>query len=171
MSKYEQIIPTEPPALRAPAVARRLAIAQRELVDLKLQIGERVVAVAEGKPGAKESLAVLHQKITATSFEIESSAGARELAERLDEEAMVAWKAAVQTLDPEEIIVGITKDECCRRCGAGFGCVITGADALSWPCAHPLLVGSLELHRYKDNPKIRAVYGAACAKLGVRGRS
>ena len=29
----------------------------------------------------------------------------------------------------------------------------------------------MELHRYRDNPKIQAVYAAACAKLGLRSRT
>jgi hypothetical protein len=167
MGKIEKIVPDKPPELRALAVVARLKIAQRELADLKLQVAERVLAVAEGTPGARESLAALHQKITATAFEIESNFQARELAARLDEEAIVAWKAAVQTLDPEEIIAGITKDQCCRLCLRGAGCVITGCDALAGPCAHPAREG-LMLTRYKENPKIVAVFAAACAKLGIR---
>jgi hypothetical protein len=169
MGKFEKIVPDQPPALRAPAVALRLAIAQRELVELKLQIGERGLAVAECKPGAKEAFAALHQKITATAFEIDQFPLARELAARLDDEAIIAWKASVQTLEPEEIVAGITKDECCSRCSGGSGCVITGSDRLAGPCAHPLREG-LALTRYHENPKIVTVFAAACAKLGVRSR-
>jgi hypothetical protein len=165
MGKHERIIQDQPPAAREPAVARRLAVAQRELSDLKLLIGERGLAVAEGKPGAKEAFAALHQKITSTAFEIEHFSKARELAARLDDEAIVAWKATVQTLEPDEIVAGITKDQCCRRCRAG--CVITGSDPMAGPCAHPVLVGALEKDRYRDNPKIVAVYAAArSAALG-----
>jgi hypothetical protein len=170
MGRHEKIILEQPPSLRAPAVARRLAIAQRELSDLKLLIGERGLAVAEGKPGAKEAFAALHQKITATAFEIEHFSKARELAARLDDEAIVAWKAAVQMLEPEEIVAGITKDQCCSRCIGGSGCVITGSDRLAGPCAHPLREG-LALTRYHENPKIVAVFAAACAKLGVTSRN
>jgi hypothetical protein len=165
MGKFEKIVPDQPPALRAPAVARRLAIARRELVELKLLIGERGLAVAEGKPGAKEAFAALHQKITATAFEIEQFSMARELAARLDDEALIAWKAAVQKLEPGDIVAGISKDECCRRCIGG--CAITGSDRLAGPCAHPLREG-LALTRYHESPKIVAVFAAACAKLGVK---
>ena len=168
MGKMEKIVLADPPAPRAPAVVARKMIAERELTDLKLEIPERVLAVAEGKPGARENLAVLQQKIAAVTFEIEHNRQARDLAARLDEEAIGTWKAAVQTLDPEEIVAGIAKDGCCHRCGGGFGCVITGADVLALQCAHPLIVGALVLNRYRDNPKIQAVYAAACAKLGVR---
>jgi hypothetical protein len=145
-------------------------VVQRELADLKLRIPECALACAEGKPGGKEGLADLHRKISEAEFEISGNGPARELAARLDEAAIVAWKATVQTLEPEEIVAGLSKDACCRRCLAGAGCVITGSDPLAFPCAHPVLVGSLELQRYRDNPKIRAVYAAACAKLGIGSR-
>jgi hypothetical protein len=167
MGKHEKIITAERPTLRAPAVISRLRIAERELADLKLQTAEHVLSVAEGKPGAAEGLAALLQKITALAFEIEASPQARELAQRLDQEALTAWRAAIQTLPPEEIISGITRDSCCRRCSAAGACVITGADPFAGPCAHPTLVGSLEKQTYLDNPKIQAVFAAACAKLGL----
>src|ERR1700739_3449284 len=168
MGRPEKIVAAEPPAARAPAVISRLRAVQRELADLKLQIPERVLASAEGKPGARESLAELHQQISAAEFEIAGNGAARQLAERLDEEAGVAWKAAVQTLEPDEIVAGITKDQCCRRCLIGAGCVITGSDPLAGPCAHPVLVGALEKDRYRTNPKIQAVYAAARSALGGR---
>lgn len=167
MVKPELIVASDPPASRAPVVIARLRAVQRELADLKLQIPERVLACAEGKPGARESLVELHRQMSIAAFEIESHAAARELAVRLDQEATVAWKAAVQILPPEEIIAGITKEVCCKRCIPGIACAITGSDALAGPCAHPVLVGALELTRYVDNPKIQAIYAAACRKLGL----
>jgi hypothetical protein len=171
MGKLEKIVLAEPPALRAPAVIVRLRIAERELADLKLQVPERVLAVAEGKPGAREALTTLHQKIAVIAFEIECSGQARQLAERLDEHSMVDFKAAVQTLPVEQILEGLSKETCCRRCIPGTGCAITASDPLSGPCQHPLIGGALELTRYRTNPKIQAIYSAACAKLGVRNRS
>jgi hypothetical protein len=169
MGRHETIIPLDPPAARAPAVIARLRIAERELSDLKLQVPERVLAVAEGGPGAKEALAALHQKITATAFEIECSGPARELAARLDQNALVAYRAAIQTLPVEQIIEGISKEGCCRRCSGAGRCVITGADPLEGgACAHPILTGALELNSHRDNPQIQRVYTAACAKLGLR---
>jgi hypothetical protein len=171
MGRHEKIVPAERPALRAPAVISRLRIAERELADSKLQVAERALAVAEGKPGAVESLAALREKIAALTFEIEASPQARELAQRLDQEALTAWRADVQTLPPEQIVDGITRDQCCRRCSAAGACVITGADPFAGPCAHPVLVGSLEKQTYLDNPRIQAVFAAACAKLGLRSRA
>jgi hypothetical protein len=170
MGRHEKIIPTELPARRVPTVIAHLQISKRALVALEGEVPALLLAVAEERAGAKEGLAALREEIAAAKFEIENHAKARELAERLDEEAIVSWKAAVQTLSPEELVEGITKDQCCRRCAAGAGCVITGADPLAGPCAHPALVGSLELHRYRDNPQICAVYAAAAAKLNLKGR-
>ena len=169
MGRYEQIVPIEPPAARAPAVLARLRSAERELADLKLQIPEHALAVAENEPGAKEALAALHQKIILTTFEIESNAQAGYLAARLYQEELVAYRAAIQTLPPEQIVDGITKDSCCRRCPAAGRCVIVGSDILSGgSCAHPVLVGALELNSHRTNPRIVAVYTAAAEKLGVR---
>jgi hypothetical protein len=168
MGRHEQIIPLDPPAARAPAVLARRGALERELADLKLQIPEMALAAYERRPGGRESLAALDAKIRACTFLIDCAAAAHGLAARLDEEATVAWKAAVQNLDPEEIVAGITKDSCCRRCQAGAGCVITASDPSAGPCAHPVLAGALALHRYQDDPKICAVFSAACAKLGIR---
>ncbi len=170
MKVLEKIVLADPPAPRAPAVVARLKIAERELSDLKLQIPERVLAIAEGKPGAKESLAALHQKITLTAFEIECSGQARQLAGLQDEQSLVEFKAAVQALPVEQILEGLTKDSCCRRCIAGTGCAITASDKLAGPCAHPVLVGPLELDRYRCSDRIQAIYAAACRKLGLMRR-
>jgi hypothetical protein len=159
---------TEPPAPRAPAVVARLKVAQRELADLKLQIPEHALAVAEGKLGAKESLSSLHQKITAVTFEIEhGSKAARELAARLDEQAIVDWRAQVQMLPVAQIVDGIGREVCPRLCGAGAGCVISGSDVLSGPCCHPLKEG-LMLSRYRENAQIMRVWAACCAALKIR---
>jgi hypothetical protein len=170
MGRREKIIPTEPPAPRAPVVVAHLQESRRRLAALEAQNPETAFAAAVGKPGGAESLAALRDEITTAKFAIENYPKAREHAELLDEQAIVAWKAAVQTLSPEDLVEGITKDQCCRRCAAGAGCVITGADAGAGPCAHPVLVGSLELHRYRGNPQICAVFDAACAKLNLKGR-
>jgi hypothetical protein len=160
--RQETIVPTEPPAPRAPAVIARLRIAERELADLKLQIDERLLAVAEGKLGAKESWAALCQKITVLTLEIESSPKARVLAARLDQEALADYRADIQKLSPEEIIAGISKEQCCRRCTGAGRCVISDGS-----CGHPLLQSGSNA-RYSENSQVRAVYAAACEKLNVR---
>lgn len=162
-------VPTEPPPSRVPAVDRRREIIERELVDLKQQVDERVLACAEGKPDAWKNLADLCAKIRVAEFEIDGLAPARDLAARLDDHALMAWRAEVQTLSPSEIIAGITKDDCCDRCTNG--CVILGADpsADRNECAHPMRFGFYGplAARYADNPQVQAVHAAACAKLRV----
>lgn len=162
-----KIIPDKPPAPRAAAVTEHLQASKRILAALEREIPGLLLAVIEGRPGAKEDLAVLREKITAAKFEIEHHAAARMLAERQDEEALIQWKAAVQTLPPEEAIAGIGKEVCCRRCIPGTNCAITGSDPLAGSCQHPLIGGALDQLRYRDSPKILALYDSACRKLGL----
>jgi hypothetical protein len=169
--KLENIVPIDPPALRVMAVIKHLQESKQALVALQLEVPSLLLAVAEESPGAKEDLATLREKIVQVEFWIAHSAGARQLAERHDATALVAWKAEIQKLPLEQIIDGISKESCCRRCRSGAGCVITGSDILAGPCAHPALVGTLELQRYVDNPRIQEIYSAACAKLGLRSRA
>jgi len=70
-----------------------LRLAERELADLKLQIGDRALACAEGKPGARESLAALHQKDHTVMFEIEHHPRLASWRSGATKEAIVAWKA------------------------------------------------------------------------------
>jgi hypothetical protein len=170
MGRPEKLVAAEPPAPRAPLVLSRLRSVRGELAELKLQIPACALASAEGKPGARESLAELGRKISEAEFEIGCHSAARGQAEWQDEQSMAEWKAEVQTLDPAEIVAGISKEQCCSRCTPG-NCVITGSDPYAGPCAHPALVGALELQRYVDNPRIAEIYSAACAKLGLRSRA
>jgi hypothetical protein len=165
MGKHEAIVAAEPPGPRAPSVLEQRPALERELADLKQRIAETTLAAYEGKPDGRKNLAALHDQIRIVTFQLEGSAAALELAQHLDQAALSAWKAAVQMLPPEEIVDGITKEACCRRCIGG--CAITAADPYSGPCGHPVLVGALELNRYRDNPKILAIYDAACRKLGL----
>lgn len=169
MGKHEQI-PDKPPASRAPAVIEHLQIAKRTLVALEQEIPRQLLAVAEGHPGAAEGLVSLHQKITVTKFQIENYSATRQWAERLDQEATLAWKAAVQTMPAEQIVEGVSRVACCKRCIPGISCAITGSDLLSGPCQHPLIGGALDQLRYRDSEKIQAIYDTACRKLGLMRR-
>jgi hypothetical protein len=164
-----KIVPAGPPAPQAPVVLEHLHVTKRALAGLELKIPELVFAAAVGKSGGAENLAVLREQIATAKFSIENYPKARAQAELCDQEALVQWRAAVQTLPPEEIIVGITKDACCRRCIVG-GCAITGSDPLAGPCQHPLIGGALELTRFKSNQKIQVIYDASCRKLGLMRR-
>jgi hypothetical protein len=164
--KHEQI-PDKPPALQATVVVKHLEACKRALAALEAQIPEQAFAAAVGKPGGAENLAALHQKIGSVKFEIECHPKARALAERSDEQAIVDWRAAIQTMDPADIVAGIGREVCPRLCGAGGGCAISGADSLSGPCCHPNKEG-LMLTRYRENAQIMRVWSAACAALKIR---
>jgi hypothetical protein len=165
--KHERIVSDKPPAPQATVVAKHFEATKRTLAGLEAKIPELAFAAAVGKLGAKEDLAALQQKIGALKFEIEHHAKARALAERSDEQAIVDWRAAIQTMDPADIVAGIGREVCPRLCGAGGGCVISGADSLSGPCCHPNKEG-LMLTRYRENPQIMRVFAAACAALKIR---
>jgi hypothetical protein len=164
MGKYEQIIASEPPAPRAPAVIALRGALERELADLKLRVAETALAAYEQKNG-RERLAELDAKIRACTLQIESAPAAHQLAAQLDEQAMAQWRAAVQTLEPAEIVAGIGREVCPRLCGAGGGCCIVGSDSLAGSlCCHPAKEG-LVLARYHENSQIVRVYAAAVAAL------
>ncbi len=168
MGMHEKIIPANPPAPRAVAVVEHLQACKRALVTFEQEIPARLLDVAEKRPGAEQALATLREKIAAVEFAIKHHAKTRSHTEQLDEMATVEFKRAVQRLPVEDILEGLSRDQCPRCCIAGTGCAITGADPLAGPCAHPVLVGALELDRYRENPQIMRVYSAACAKLGLR---
>jgi hypothetical protein len=167
MGKHETIIPDKPPEARAPAVTEHLQACKRTLAALEAQIPAAALAAALGEPDGTENLAALYQKIAVTKFQIENYPAARLLAERLDQEATVAYVAAVQTLSPSEIVEGLTKETCCRRCIPGISCAITASDLASGTCQHPLIGGALDQLRYRSSPKILALYDSACRKLGL----
>ena len=167
MGKMEKIVLAEPPAPQVRVVLEHLHVTKRALAALEAQISETAFAAAVGKPCGAENLAALREKIATAKFAIENYPQVRALAERQDEQAVVQWKAEVQKLPPEQIIEGISRDACCRRCISGTVCAISGSDPLAGPCQHPLIGGALELSRYKDSAKVQAIYDAICRKLGL----
>jgi hypothetical protein len=166
LMSFFRSVPTEPPPSRVPAVLQRREVIERELIELKLQIDERVLACVEGKPDGRRNLAELCESIRVAEFELDSLPLARKLAARLDNVAILAWQAEVQTMSPSEIIAGITKDDCCDRCNDG--CVILGGDPSAHrnECAHPVRMGPLSA-RYADNPQVQSVFAAACSELHI----
>jgi hypothetical protein len=163
VGKHEKIIlPAAPPAPRAPAVLAQREAGVLELAALNAEIAERALPAIEGKPGGKEALTALHDKIRAATFEIDCNAAAHALAVRLDREAVAGWRAAIDAAPAELAVAGVTKTACCRMCGSEHGCIITaGAE-----CAHPILVGSMNA-RHQGNSPIRQRHLAAAKKLGV----
>jgi hypothetical protein len=165
--RSQKTVPMNPPASRVTAVLARVPVVKRELANLKLEAAECVLASAEGKRGAKDRLGELHRKILAAEFEISYIGLAQDLATKLDIAAFTAWRAEVQTLPPDELLAGLTRDQCAGRCRSG-DCCITAADPVPSECAHPVMVGPLNSLRHQANPKILAVYAAARAKVGSR---
>jgi hypothetical protein len=158
-----------PPAPRAVRVAERLQISKRTLGELEGEIPRLLLAALEGYPGAKDELAALREKIAAAEFEIQHNSKALVHASHLDQEATDVWRASIQTLPLGELVDGITRDGCCRLCGPA-GCVIVGADPMGRECSHPVVSREGLKARYHQNPKIVAVFEAACLKLGIRSR-
>jgi hypothetical protein len=178
MDKYETIVPIKPPAPTAKAVRAHRQTLELSLEALKASAAKLALASARGKTGAQDALAALDLKIRTAEFEIVCNHAAAELATQEDADAEVAWRAAIQTMAPEEIIAGIGKDVCCGRCTPGIpgGCVITAsAPYAGGVCCHPVRERhlfyindrGLRQFRYRDDPQSSRIFDAACKRLGV----
>jgi hypothetical protein len=82
-------------------------------------------------------------------------------------------------LPVDEIIFGINRDECCRRCtpGAVGGCVLTGGARFAGAtCHHPVKEAFSNNTQGKRvfpldaDPQAAKVFYAACEKLNIRGK-
>jgi hypothetical protein len=156
-------LPTSPERPVAPLVLEQRPALERELAEVRLQVPERVLAVYEGKPEAREKLAALISEIRTIEFQIECNGMAHELALRLDRDAVAAWRRQIEA-DPEQATEGITRKKCCTLCSKPYGCVITGDI-----CAHPLLSGIGVGPRHMGNPTVRAMFSAASKHLEIPG--
>jgi hypothetical protein len=101
------------------------------------------------------------------------------LAEAEDAAAEKAWRASIQALPVGEIIDGINRDECCRRCAAGTpgGCVLSGGARFAGStCYHPVRESfpsddrGKRIFQLAGDPQAAKVFFAACQKLNVRGK-
>jgi hypothetical protein len=104
---------------------------------------------------------------------------AHELAVRQDSDAETAFRALLQLMDPEDLIAGINKDECCHRCQPNTpgGCVITaGYPYAGSQCGHPIREKHMVFGRdangvrqflYRQNATALKVFTAAAKRLGV----
>jgi hypothetical protein len=171
-------------SMKPPAPTKPILLAHRRTLELErdaLRAGavELAVASAKGDLAARTTLAALPAKLAALQFEIDLSHQAQELAHDHDAVAEAAWRAAIQRMEPEEIIAGIGKESCCGRCMPGIpgGCVITaGVPYSGGACGHPVTQRHL-FHRdeigrrifpYRDVPRASKIFDAACEKLNVR---
>jgi hypothetical protein len=178
MGRHEAI-PLDLPAPTARAVRAYRQTLETSLDALKASAAAIALQSARGVPGAQEALAALYLKIRATEFEIECNHAALELAGQEDAAAEIAWRAAIQTMQPAEIIAGIGKEVCCRRCTPGIagGCVITAsmphAGARCW---HPVKErdqfyrddSGQRIFPYRGAPAVAKLFDAVCEKLNVR---
>jgi hypothetical protein len=153
-------VPNDPPKLTAPLVLEQRFMKELELEAGKGRIGAVAYAAVTGGKPAADALAALHGQIQAAEFALACNAAAHSFAVEADQVALDAWWDAVHALPADQAIAGITKTECCRRCGP-HGCVITGAE-----CAHPTKVGVLN-PRHQGNPDVRRLHVAASKLLGA----
>lgn len=178
MNKPETIS-LKPPAPTAKTVRAHRQTLELSLTALRASAAELALACARNKAGARDALGALYLKIRQTEFELECNHAAADLATQEDAAAEAAWRAAIQTMDPEQIIEGIGKEKCCDRCTAGSpgGCVISAsAPYAGGACVHPIREKHLfhlddrgrRLFRYSDTPQASRIFDAACRRLGVR---
>jgi hypothetical protein len=174
------IVPMKPPAPTKPTVLAHRRTLELERDALRAGAADLALASAKGDLAARTTLAALPAKLAALQFEIDLSHQVQELAHDHDAAAETAWRTAIQSMEPEEIIAGIGKDSCCGRCmpGVAGGCVITaGAPYSGGTCSHPVTQRHL-FHRedgtglrifpYRETPQASRVFKAACDKLNVR---
>jgi hypothetical protein len=172
------IVPAKPPAPTAPAVRKHLQTLELLLDALKASAAALALASARAEPGAQAALAALHGKILAAEFEISCNPAARILASKEDSAAEASWREAIQTMDPEEIIAGLSKEGCCHRCTPGIngGCVITASAPYAGDtCGHPVRSRHLfpldeagrTLFPYRMVPRALEIYLAASRRLKV----
>jgi hypothetical protein len=174
------IVPMKPPAPTKPKVLAHRRTLELERDALRGGAVELAVASARGDVDARSTLAALPAKLAALQFEIDLSHQAQELAHAEDVAAETAWRAAIQTMEPKDIIAGIGKDCCAGRCMPGIagGCVLTAGagHAAGSTCCHPisklhLFHGDgtgLWIFPHRHNPQASRVFAAACDKLNVR---
>lgn len=174
------ILPMKPPAPIWPSVLAHRKKLEIERDTLRDGASELAFKAAKGDSEAQAALAAIPAKQAMLQFEIDQNHLAVELAMKQDSDAEVAWRAAVQLLDPEEIISGIGKDSCCNRCQPGGFCVITaGFPYAGAQCGHPIR----EMHSvfsrdevgdrkflYAHNPQAARVFEAARQRLKVPTR-
>lgn len=175
MGKHETVVAYDPPMPTARDVRARRRRLEASLDALKASRAGLALASAKGDTAAQVALAALYLKIRTAEFEIECNDLAFELANSEDGTATVAWRAAILTLPPEEVIAGIGQDGCCRHCTSGYGgCVLSAGKSPT--CMHPIREKHCfgindtgqKVFRYRDDPQASAIFDAALKKLKLR---
>jgi hypothetical protein len=179
MSVDEITKPLAPPEGTAKAVRAHRRTLELTRDALRAGAAELALASARGDQAAREALAAIPARYAALTFEIDLNSEAVALAAAEDVAAEQAHRAAVQTLPVGEIIAGINRDECCRRCRPGTpgGCVLSGGARLAGStCYHPVKESfpnddrGRRIFPLAGDPHAAEVFFAACQKLNVRGK-
>jgi hypothetical protein len=183
VGKLETIVSIKPPAPTKPAIVAYRKTLEIECDTLRASAAPLAFASAKGDSSAREALAAIPGRLAALQFEINLNHECQQLSEQEDSDAEIAWQASLQSMDPEDLIAGINKDECCHRCQPGIagGCVLSGGTAHAGStCWHPTRMGTfhqfstdnsgLRVFPFRDNPRAAKVFNAACDKLKVRGK-
>jgi hypothetical protein len=176
--KPEKIVAVQPPQPTAPAVRAHKRALMRALEALQASAPELALESAKGQFGASDALINLGSKITAIEYELSLHDQVLALGMAEDAAADASYRSSIQTMDPNEIISGTTRDSCCAKCspGAPGGCVISAPAARSGGiCVHPVTQKHLwsrdetgrVAYPYEDCPRSYELYLAACRKLKV----
>jgi hypothetical protein len=178
----------KPVSLAPPVATAKAVLAYRKKLELErdgLRTGtaELALKASRGDADAKAALAAIPGKMAALQFEIDHNHEAYDLAIQQDHSAEVAWRGSLQLMDPEDLLAGINKDECCGLCQPGIagGCVLAaGAPYAGSTCWHPTRFGTFhqfnlddsgrKVFPHSNHPKAKKVFDAACDKLKVRGK-
>jgi hypothetical protein len=171
------IVPLDPPVPTAKAVRAHRKKLEAERDGLRTGAAELARASALGDADAQAALAAIPNKFAALQLEIDMNHEAYELAHKHDSDAETAWRASLQSMDPENLIEGISGDGCCRLCKLSGTCVITaGYPYAGGQCGHPIREKHTIFNRdetgtrrflYEHNPQAARVFEAARARLKV----
>lgn len=179
MGRHE--IALDPPAPTAKAVLAHRKKLETDRDSLRTGAAKLALAAALGDLDARAALAAMPGELAALQFEIDLNHEAHDLAVKQDSDAEVAWRAALDSMNPEDLIAGINRDECSHRCQPGSFCVITaGYPYAGAQCGHPIRERDLIFSRdangvrqflYRRSPRALAVFNAALERLRVRRES
>jgi hypothetical protein len=157
MGRHEKITTSDKP----PAPTARAVLAHRKKLEIErdaLRAGAAELALksARGDTAAQAALWAMPGKQAGLQFEIDQNHAAHELAMKQDSDAEIAWRASLQLMEPEDLIAGINKEECCHRCQPNIpgGCVLSAAAPYPGStCMHPTRMGSFHQFNIDDRGK------------------
>jgi hypothetical protein len=177
MGKLEKPVALTPPAPTANSVLARRKKLETERDAMRDGAAELALRSAQGDTAAQAALWAIPAKQAGLQFEIDQTHAAYALATKQDSDAETAYRASLQLMDPEDLIAGINRDECCHLCQPGGFCVITaGAAHAGATCGHPIRqlgqifgrdANGVRQFLYHRSPRALAVFNAACERLKI----